>query len=75
MGALKLAQDNISGTFRTCQRGGFWHFLRGFQTFGLLRQNFVPWGGGMCILFEICEKRPFHKFMGWGGGGARRSHF
>ena len=22
----------------------------------------------MCILFEICEKRPFQKCMGWGGG-------
>ena len=27
----------------------------------------------MCILFEICEKRPFQKCMGWGGG--RWSHF
>ena len=25
-------------------------------------------GGGMCMLFEICEKRPFQKGMGWGGG-------
>ena len=25
------------------------------------------WGGGMCILFEICEKRPFQKCMGGGG--------
>ena len=24
-------------------------------------------GRGMCILFEICEKRPFQKCMGWGG--------
>ena len=22
------------------------------------------------MLFEICEKRPFQKCMGWGGGGA-----
>ena len=22
----------------------------------------------MCMLFEICEKRPFQKCMGWGGG-------
>ena len=34
-------------------------------------------GGGMCMLFEICAKRPFRKCMGWGGGtwshfGARR---
>ena len=26
------------------------------------------WGGSMGILFEICEKRPFPKCMGWGGG-------
>ena len=25
-------------------------------------------GGGMCILFEICEKRAFQKCMGWGEG-------
>ena len=25
-------------------------------------------GGGMCMLFEICEKMPFQKCMGWGGG-------
>ena len=24
-------------------------------------------GGGMCMLSEICEKRPFQKCMGWGG--------
>ena len=29
-------------------------------------------GGGMCIFFDICEKRPFQKCM---GGGARWSHF
>ena len=27
------------------------------------------WGGGMCMLFKICEKRPFQKCMGWGGVG------
>ena len=26
-------------------------------------------GGGMCMLFEICEKRPFQKCMGSGGVG------
>ena len=25
--------------------------------------------GCMCLLFEICEKRPFQKCIGWGGGG------
>ena len=31
--------------------------------------------GGMCILFEICQKIPFQKCMRWGGGGVRWSHF
>ena len=31
--------------------------------------------GGMGTFFEICEKRPFQKCMGWGGGGGRWSHF
>ena len=31
--------------------------------------NIVPLGGGMCMLSEICEKRPFQKCMGWGGIG------
>ena len=26
-------------------------------------------GGGMSMLFEICEKTPFQKCMGWGGIG------
>ena len=34
-----------------------------------MRRNIVPLGGGICILFEICVKRPFQKCMGWGGGG------
>ena len=30
----------------------------------------LPWGGGegICMLFEIYEKRPFQKCMGQGGG-------
>ena len=33
-----------------------------------MHQNVVTLGaGGMCMLFEICEKRPFQKCMGWGG--------
>ena len=27
----------------------------------------VEGGYGMCMLFEICEKRPFQKCMGWRG--------
>ena len=33
------------------------------------QRTLVPWGGGICILFEICVKRPFQKCMGWGGIG------
>ena len=28
----------------------------------------------MCILFEICEKRPFQRCMGWVGGGGVDDH-
>ena len=40
-----------------------------FLTFWSNALNFHSVGGGMCMLFEICEKRPFQKCMGWGGGG------
>ena len=42
----------------------------GFLNFWSAAPNFrsVVWGG-MCILFEICEKRPFQKCMGWGRVG------
>ena len=44
--------------------------FQGFLTFWSNALKFRPIGGGsMCILFEICEKRPFQKCMGWGGGG------
>ena len=58
----------LSGTFIPCQN---LHFFTLFSTFGLMHQNVVPLGGrggGMCMLFEIYEKRPFPKCMGWGGG-------
>ena len=42
--------------------GNFYNFCLDVQTCRHL-------GGGMCILFEICEKRPFQKCMGWGGIG------
>ena len=41
----------------------------GFVNFWSNAPKFRPIGGGdMCILFEICEKRPFQKCMGWLGG-------
>ena len=58
----------LSGSFILCQGGANSHSFRVFFNFRPMHQNFVPWGGGMCILFEICEKRPFQKCMGWGGG-------
>ena len=60
------------------------NFVR-FGTFGLFFYIFTPmckhvstWGGvgGMCILFEICQKRLAQKcWVGWGWGGDRCSHF
>ena len=59
----------LSGTSRICQSGANSQFFRVFSTFGPMHQNVVTsgGGGGMCMLFEICEKRPFQKCMGWGG--------
>ena len=59
----------LSGTSVPCQHGAFSHFFRLFSTFGLMHQNVVTLGGGLCMLFEICEKTPFQKCMGWGGIG------
>ena len=39
----------------------------GFMNFWSNAPKFRFVGGGG-ILFEICEKRPFQKCMGWGGG-------
>ena len=39
----------------------------GSLNFGSNAPNFRPSWGGMCILFEICEKRSFQKCMGGGG--------
>ena len=41
--------------------------FRGFFKFWSNAPKFRSGGGGMCMLFEICEKRPFQKCMGWGG--------
>ena len=43
--------------------------FQGFLTFWSNAPKFRSIGGGMCMLFEICEKRPFQKCMGWGGIG------
>ena len=43
--------------------------FQGFLTFWSNALKFRSIGGGMCMLFEICEKRLFQKCMGWGGVG------
>ena len=46
-------------------------FFEGFLIFCPKHQKFIPLGGGgMCILFEICEKRPFRNLWVTGGGVA-----
>ena len=60
----------LSGTFRTCQLRGLWHFSAFSTSFASMCKHVITWGGGgggMCILFEICKKTPFQKCMGWGG--------
>ena len=39
-------------------------YSQGFLHFSSRAPKFRSVGGGMCILFEICEKRPFQKCMG-----------
>ena len=45
----------------------FWFFFYNFCSDVQTCQH-VCVGGGVCILFEICEKRPFQKCMSWVGG-------
>ena len=39
-------------------------YSQGFLHFSSRAPKFRSVGGGMCILFEICENRPFQKCMG-----------
>ena len=39
-------------------------YFQCFLHFSARAPKFRSVGGGMCILFEICEKRPFQKCMG-----------
>ena len=67
---IRLRQGTyLSGTFTTHQRGGFWHFLRGFRTFGLLpKLSFRAGGGGVCVYFlKTVRKCRFRNV--WVGGG------
>ena len=62
---------NISlGDIRFMPTRSEFAIFRGFFKFWSNAPNFrsVGGGGGMCMLFEICEKRLFQKCMGWGGG-------
>ena len=36
----------LSGTFRTCQLSGFWHFSALSTTFASVCKHVVTWGGG-----------------------------
>ena len=49
-------------------RSEFAIFSEIFQFLVQCTKMLLPRGGGMCMLFEICEKRLFQKCMGWGGG-------
>ena len=46
----------------------------GFVNFWSNVPKFRPFWGGMCILFEICEKGPFQKCMGLGWGWGVDGH-
>ena len=47
----------LSGTFITCQHGANSHFFRVFSIFFQCTKMLFTKGGGICILFEVCEKR------------------
>ena len=57
----------LSGTFIVRHSVGFGIFPGVFELFVQCAKILFPWGG-MWILFEICEKRPFQKCMGSRGG-------
>ena len=42
----------LSGTFISCQHGANSHFFRFSSTFGLMHQNVVTLGGGVCVAFR-----------------------
>ena len=60
-----MGDISLGGIHNLPARSKFAPF-QGFLNFCPMHQNFVLYGGGMCILF-ICEKRAFQKCMGWGG--------
>ena len=58
----------LSGTFRTCQLSGFWHFSALSTTFASVCKHVVTWGG-VCVYFLKCaRKRRFRNVWVWGGG-------
>ena len=60
----------LSGTFRTCQLSGFWHFSAFSTTFASMCKHVVTWeGGGVCVYFlKSARKRHFRNVWVWGGG-------
>ena len=58
----------LSGTFRTCQLCGFWHFSVVSATFASTCKHVVTWGG-VCVYFlKSARKRHFRNVWVWGGG-------
>ena len=57
-------QHNISQGHSECANSVGLAFFSGFLRFSPNAPKYRCLGGGMCILFEICERRPFQKCMG-----------
>ena len=73
-GVMATRLDISQGHSERANAVGFGTFC-GFSKLLVCCANLSSVWGGMCILFEICEKMLFQKCMGWGGGGGRWSHF
>ena len=66
---LKSIYIYLSGTFRTCQLCGFWHFSAISTTFASMCKHVVTWGGGGVRVYFLksVRKRRFRNV--WVGGG------
>ena len=71
--SVYLALTLLSGTFRTCQLSGFWHFSAISTTFASMCKHVVTrgGGGGLCVyFFKSARKGHFRNvWVGGGGGG------
>ena len=59
-----MGQDISLGDIQNMPTRSKFVYFQGFLHFSSRAPKFHSVGGGMCILFEICEKRPFQKCMG-----------